>query len=336
MRIPVLLLGLLMLSAASPPEPPPLPDILKPYVRDGRLVPGDFGYLMPLLRGGHPADDSAFAAFLKWQEACWAEAKSRVRADLQALGIAEPKIDNFAGAPLLCRMAAYTPFQSSAMTVAHFQELRQRVSPIAETYLVAVQQAKNFGGPRGGTLADSLIARPLGEQMLRIATSWGQGGMSDVPQLSPEELKFFQSRIGMEIAVLDQENTEWLKGVVAKQGWPKISVVGQRAANEAWLLAQHADHDPVFQLQMLRLMEPLLATGEVSKSNYAYLYDRIMLKLTGKQRYATQMTCQAGKRVPSPLEDDKTVDRLRAEMGMDPLAKYMKQMDELVGICPPA
>jgi hypothetical protein len=35
-------------------------------------------------------------------------------------------------------------------------------------------------------------------------------------------------------------------------------------------------------------MEPLVAQGEVTKQNYAYLYDRIMLKLAGKQRYATQ------------------------------------------------
>jgi beta-glucosidase len=46
-------------------------------------------------------------------------------------------------------------------------------------------------------------------------------------------------------------------------------------------LVQHADDDPVFQLKMLRLMEPLAAGGQVSPRNYALLYDRVMLQMVG-------------------------------------------------------
>jgi hypothetical protein len=69
-------------------------------------------------------------------------------------------------------------------------------------------------------------------------------------------------------------------------------------------------------------MEPLLATREVSAGDYAYLYDRITLKLTGKQRYATQFRCSEGKMQPRPLEQPDQVDELRAAMQLPPLAEY--------------
>ena len=61
-----------------------------------------------------------------------------------------------------------------------------------------------------------------------------------------------------------------------------------------------------------------------------------MLKLNGKQRYATQMTCDKGKRMPSPLEDEALIDALRKDMGMSSLADYEKEMDEELGACPAA
>lgn len=133
----------------------------------------------------------------------------------------------------------------------------------------------------------------------------------------------------------DRENTEWLKQIVKAQGWPKRSEVGNDAAHEAWLLVQHADADPAFQLMVLRAMEPLVPSGEVSKSDYAYLYDRVMLKITGKQRYGTQATCDNGQRVPQPLEDEKALNRLRAEVGLAPVAEYLDGMDKSYGRCPP-
>lgn len=118
-------------------------------------------------------------------------------------------------------------------------------------------------------------------------------------------------------------------------GWPKISTVGEEASRSAWLLVQHADADPPFQLRALRLMEPLVASGEVSKSDYAYLYDRVMLKIAGKQRYGTQATCRGGNRVPQPLESESSVDSRRAEVGLPPISEYLALMQNQFGNCPP-
>ena len=140
--------------------------------------------------------------------------------------------------------------------------------------------------------------------------------------------------IWLAIAERDHANTAWLKEIVAAGGWPTIAKVGVTASHLAWLLVQHADDDPVFQLDMLRLMEPLAARGEVAKRDYAFLYDRVMLKLADRQRYGSQMGCTGGQYAPQPLEDAANVDRLRAAMGMGTIAQNMARMRKEYGPCP--
>lgn len=68
---------------------------------------------------------------------------------------------------------------------------------------------------------------------------------------------------------VDRRNTERLREVVSQIGWPTISKVGKEASQDAWLLAQHADHDPAFQRQCLELM--VEAREDVAARNIAYL-----------------------------------------------------------------
>src|SRR5262249_16508425 len=91
-----------------------------------------------------------------------------------------------------------------------------------------------------------------------------------------------------------------------------------------WLLVQHADQDPVLQFRTLKLMEPVIAKGEASAKMYGYLYDRVMLKLAGKQRFGTQMHCEGGKMAPLPLEDPAKLDPFRKEADRVPMADYEK------------
>jgi hypothetical protein len=54
----------------------------------------------------------------------------------------------------------------------------------------------------------------------------------------------------------------------------------------------------------------------MSAANYASRVDNILLDVTGKQRYGTQMTCRKGKVVLVPLESVQDLERLRAEVGL--------------------
>ena len=332
MRCIALILAAFFSVAAAVP-PPPL--ALEPYIRDGRFDPGDYGWMRGRLPDASAADKAASAAIGRWLDSCHEAGLAETRAELREMGIADPKLERSAMRDPLCAQVAHAPSGLQARTWAEFQQAIGAARPVAETYLMAVRLAERIGGPRGPSLADALLARSLGEQMLRAGLSWGEGDMKDAPALAPDAAAIVRTRIGAAMTRLDRANTEWLKGVVAKQGWPKISEVGERASQQAWLLVQHADADPAFQLQALRLMEPLTAAGEVSKRNHAYLHDRVMLKLAGKQRYATQAMCRGGKRLPQPLEDEAAVARLRAEAGLDPLPGYLAQLDATFGACAP-
>jgi hypothetical protein len=128
----------------------------------------------------------------------------------------------------------------------------------------------------------------------------------------------------------DRENTTWLKEVVAKHGWPGKTLVGRDGAFIAWLLVQHADHDPKFQRHCLDLMKAM-PPGEIEPRNVAYLTDRVLLAEGKKQVYGTQFHEQDGKQVPRPLEDPDRVDERRKEVGLGPIAEYAKTINREYG-----
>ncbi|WP_020385180.1 hypothetical protein [Kribbella catacumbae] len=70
---------------------------------------------------------------------------------------------------------------------------------------------------------------------------------------------------------VDTDNTRWLLEVVTESGWPQISEVGEEAASNAWLLAQHADLQPEHQRMFHQGMEAAMAAGEAVPELFAYL-----------------------------------------------------------------
>ena len=71
------------------------------------------------------------------------------------------------------------------------------------------------------------------------------------------------------VATVDADNLAWLKEVVAEVGWPGQTMVGEDGAHAAWLLAQHADQDPAFQLRCLELLTQAVASGEAAPAALA-------------------------------------------------------------------
>ena len=118
---------------------------------------------------------------------------------------------------------------------------------------------------------------------------------------------------------IDQDNTTWLEGIVEQYGWPKVSSVGKKGAENACLLAQHADHRPDLQKRWLDLM----STKPVDKRNIAYLTDRVMMKAEGRQLYGTQFYPN-DKRATAlvPVIDPKNLDKRRNEMGLESFNRH--------------
>lgn len=121
---------------------------------------------------------------------------------------------------------------------------------------------------------------------------------------------------------IDADNVAWIKREVRARGWFKISEHGVEAEKDAWLLAQHADNDSAFQIEVLTLLDKLRLNQETDPKSYGYLYDRVAINTGRPQRYGTQGGCKDGERFTALLEDPANVDRLRAEVGMTSLAEY--------------
>lgn len=125
----------------------------------------------------------------------------------------------------------------------------------------------------------------------------------------------------------DRKNLRWLKDVVSRHGWPGKSLVGSKSAHFAWLLVQHADSDREFQQTCLTKMEAL-PKGDVEACDIAYLTDRILVGTGKKQKYGTQANLKDGKAVAAPIDDEEHVDERRKALGLEPLAEYLKLLEE--------
>ena len=170
-----------------------------------------------------------------------------------------------------------------------------------------------------------LMRRAAKDQLYR--QDWSAGARI-WGELSPGANGRVRARMSRAMCQVDRENTQWLKADVATNGWFTIPANGQRASSAAWLMAQHADRDRDFQRHVLTLMEPLVETGEVSKGNYAYLWDRIAVGENRPQRYGSQGMCTApGRWEPNTLEDPERVEALREWADIGPLSQYQERMN---------
>lgn len=126
---------------------------------------------------------------------------------------------------------------------------------------------------------------------------------------------------------VDKRNTETLREIVAKIGWPTRSKVGEEGMQNAWLLVQHADRDVDFQTRCLELMKAE-SMEEVDQKLVAYLEDRVRVNQGKSQLYGTQFIDRDGTFGPRPIEDEEHVDERRAEKGMEPMKEYARKLHE--------
>jgi len=145
-----------------------------------------------------------------------------------------------------------------------------------------------------------------------------------------EEFENFRKGVSERVTKVDEFNTAEIQKMLKGRGWFRDDKDGEGAGRYGWLIAQHADRNPTFQQAALKLMKAELGAPGVSKSNYAYLYDRVQMRFMDSdglderiQRYGTQGRCTGpGTWEPLPMEDPENIDVRRAEVGLGPIAEY--------------
>ena len=127
------------------------------------------------------------------------------------------------------------------------------------------------------------------------------------------------------------DNAAWL-AVHLDDGWPGVARVGEAGEDAAFLIVQHADHDPDLQRRALPLLAEAVRTGDAPGRHLAYLTDRVRLADGRPQLYGTQLDWDDdGCPTPKPVEDPIDLDARRAEVGLDPVTEYLATALDAVG-----
>lgn len=173
-------------------------------------------------------------------------------------------------------------------------------------------------------IRETLIRRAWVDQAVRkeMADILPQLGSVGVGQMLPAARYYvLQNRV-------DEENTDALKAVVDRIGWPTAKLVGEEAAQAAFLIAQHADHDRTFQRRALNLLEGAYAQGDVSGRPVAMLTDRLRVAEGRPQVYGTQAKMTQDGIALAPVDNENSLDVRRDTMGLPPINQYIEQLKE--------
>jgi hypothetical protein len=126
---------------------------------------------------------------------------------------------------------------------------------------------------------------------------------------------------GLKQNLKDRANVRRLRRIVENGGWPRQSVVGDKAAGGAFLVIQHASLE--VQKEYLPQMRSAVAQKEARPQDLALLEDRVLTREGRKQIYGSQLKGDGkGGWEFYPIEDEAHVDERRKAVGLPPLAEY--------------
>lgn len=119
-----------------------------------------------------------------------------------------------------------------------------------------------------------------------------------------------------------------IKEVFDQYGFAGFDLVGKKGSSDFWVMVQHSNHNPEFQLDVLEKMKIEVDKGNADSRNYGLLVDRVKLNTGQAQIYGTQVDynkeiCQA---FPKNLADSVNVNERRKSIGLQPLEEYLNEM----------
>ena len=91
---------------------------------------------------------------------------------------------------------------------------------------------------------------------------------------------------------------------------------------DPWLLVQHADEDPKFQLSVQPIFDQRRQAGELPADDLAKLTDRVLLAAGRPQRFGTQFDWYPGQFKPTGVGDTAEIEANRRTLGLMSLADY--------------
>ncbi len=159
-------------------------------------------------------------------------------------------------------------------------------------------------------LALLFLSLPIKEEILQ---------MHDADQaLRSHWIKEKDDEIVKEILALDEKNQERLLEIVEEMGWPGSDLIGEAGTHAFWLLVQHSP-DVAFQNRCLPLLKKATGQGFAELKDFAFLQDRVLIRMGEPQIYGTQTVIVDGQVIFYPIQEEEDVEVRRFEMGLNTL-----------------
>ncbi len=118
-----------------------------------------------------------------------------------------------------------------------------------------------------------------------------------------------------------------LKQIFDKNGFLGFDLAGKEGSQNFWLMVQHSDHNPDFQIDVLGKMKIEVDNGNASSENYAFLVDRVNINTGKEQVYGTQFTYnEFGQAYPKNISDTTGIDNRRKSVGLKSMIIRMNEM----------
>jgi hypothetical protein len=126
------------------------------------------------------------------------------------------------------------------------------------------------------------------------------------------------------INVRDSINLIKIKNILDKYGWLGEDEIGEQGNTTLFLVIQHSDINT--QDKYLPMMREAVKSGKAQASSLALLEDRVAFRHGNRQIYGSQIgqDLATNSYYVLPLEDPDNVDKRRSEVGLEPLAEYVK------------
>lgn len=225
-------------------------------------------------------------------------------------------------------------------TETAFQRLFDRLERQQDWYSDNLQNDEDLfslhNDERWNALTDSMMVRkrrieanfdkPLRRKLLMIEKTDQEVRMvylsihNSVPHDSIAEAEAIK-----EMQRVDRINQEQICKILDSRGLVGKDKVGN-AVGVFWTIIQHSDL--ATQKKYLPLFQEGAKKGDITQEGVAMLEDRINMFDGKPQRYGSQLTDDGkGGWIVYQLLDASKVDEWRQEMGMEPLADYLKKMN---------
>jgi len=121
----------------------------------------------------------------------------------------------------------------------------------------------------------------------------------------------------------DSINIAKVVAIIERYGWPEPDTAGVEGGRTAFLVIQHADID--IQERYLPMIREQVKKHYLKGEALALLEDRINIDRGRAQEYGTQIgRDKDGNYFVDKLKDPDNVDKRRQEMGMEPMADYVR------------